>query len=637
MKIVCQSCKTNFEARRGAKTCSVACRKQLQRNQAALAQELAAAKRRAKRESSNAILKCQSCGTTFEGRRDALTCSTACRKRLQRTRKLLAKEIGNVRNEAKSAEQAIARGVERVVESVGQEVMHAENETGAIMADATAGPAPVNPVQSPVTTPSTAPTGVIASTPVETAVVPQTVVASGPATPVATPTVSAQQAAEPLVTSPNAAQPVDNQMASVAPVATPSSAPSSGALLNVEAPVSTADTSLEQAPTQVSTASSVVVGSPTAADASGKPVTAEAEMPKAPRPSLRSLIGVSHHPIAYGLIGLAVILIGAFGAFRSFGSKATSTSGTSVSSQTDQTLTTSKVGSLNINRNTTITGGYSLQSSGKATFQNQTNSAEAFAVQKASGQNLLVVDTKDGTVGVGGAPTGQEAFQVVGDAVASGTLAAAGGKTVLSAEGLTINGKLVCSANSCAGSSKVSAASLPSNVTLQGNSFNGPDKLVQLNGAGALPAISGANLTNVDAALFNGQAAAFYLDASNINSGTLSDSRLSSSVTLQGNSFNGASQLVQLNGSGALPAVSGANLTDLNGSNIASGTVADARLSTNVTLAGNTFNGASELVQLTGRFTADLEWFAVDQLECLNPSQRYCGRCSTIDQRHASR
>lgn len=54
----------------------------------------------------------------------------------------------------------------------------------------------------------------------------------------------------------------------------------------------------------------------------------------------------------------------------------------------------------------------------------------------------------------------------------------------------------------------------------------------------------------------------------------------STSVTTQGNTFNGASQLVQLNASAQLPALSGANLTNLNASTISSGTVATARLGT---------------------------------------------------------
>src|SRR5206468_10591728 len=78
------------------------------------------------------------------------------------------------------------------------------------------------------------------------------------------------------------------------------------------------------------------------------------------------------------------------------------------------------------------------------------------------------------------------------------------------------------------------------------------------------------------------------LNAGNISSGTLNDGRLSANVTLQGNAFNGANQLVQLNGSTQLPAVSGALLTNLNASNISSGTLNDSRLSANVALLNGT-------------------------------------------------
>jgi hypothetical protein len=53
-------------------------------------------------------------------------------------------------------------------------------------------------------------------------------------------------------------------------------------------------------------------------------------------------------------------------------------------------------------------------------------------------------------------------------------------------------------------------------------------------------------------------------NASNISSGTLADARLTSAVTTQGNTFNGASQLVQLDASTKLPAIDGSNLTNLN-------------------------------------------------------------------------
>lgn len=60
------------------------------------------------------------------------------------------------------------------------------------------------------------------------------------------------------------------------------------------------------------------------------------------------------------------------------------------------------------------------------------------------------------------------------------------------------------------------------------------------------------NVTNVDTT-----------NASNISSGTLSDSRLSANVTTQGNTFNVANKLVQLDASAKLPAVDGSQLTNL--------------------------------------------------------------------------
>lgn len=53
-------------------------------------------------------------------------------------------------------------------------------------------------------------------------------------------------------------------------------------------------------------------------------------------------------------------------------------------------------------------------------------------------------------------------------------------------------------------------------------------------------------------------------NASNISSGTLSDSRLSTNVTTQGNTFNTANKLVQLDATAKLPAVDGSQLTNLN-------------------------------------------------------------------------
>lgn len=72
---------------------------------------------------------------------------------------------------------------------------------------------------------------------------------------------------------------------------------------------------------------------------------------------------------------------------------------------------------------------------------------------------------------------------------------------------------------------------------------------------------NGSGLNSVNALQLGGQNGAYYQDADNLNAGTVADARLSSNVTKAGNTFNGNSQLVQLTGSGALPAIDGSALT----------------------------------------------------------------------------
>lgn len=93
----------------------------------------------------------------------------------------------------------------------------------------------------------------------------------------------------------------------------------------------------------------------------------------------------------------------------------------------------------------------------------------------------------------------------------------------------------------------------------------------------------------VTAGNFSGSGASLIsLNGSNISSGTVADARLSANVTVQGNTFNGASQLVQTTVGGALPTLSGANLILLNASNVSSGTLSDSRLSANAALLNGT-------------------------------------------------
>ena len=126
-----------------------------------------------------------------------------------------------------------------------------------------------------------------------------------------------------------------------------------------------------------------------------------------------------------------------------------------------------------------------------------------------------------------------------------------------------------------------------SSITKQGNIFNGNNQLVKLDNSGRFPAKDGSQITNIN--------------ASNISSGQLSDNRLSNNiVNLNTTNFNGSNDLVQLDGNGRYPNNDGRNITNLNASNIGNGTLNNSRLSSSVTLMNNTFNGNNQLVQLIG-------------------------------------
>ena len=203
-----------------------------------------------------------------------------------------------------------------------------------------------------------------------------------------------------------------------------------------------------------------------------------------------------------------------------------------------------------------------------------------------------------------------------GNIVVNGTVTATSfsgsGTSLTNVDAFTLNGQVGSYYSDLTNTTGTLAdARLTSNVTLQGNTFNGASQLVRLTAGGGLPTLDGSSLTSVDATLLGGQNGTYYLDLANA-SGSLSDIHLSSNVTLAGNTFNGSSQLVQTTLAGALPALDGSLLSGvdaalLNGqagsyyNNLANatGSLADARLSTNVTLAGNTFNGNSQLVQTT--------------------------------------
>ena len=191
----------------------------------------------------------------------------------------------------------------------------------------------------------------------------------------------------------------------------------------------------------------------------------------------------------------------------------------------------------------------------------------------ASGDLLPIVDISDTAAGVTKQTTANDlttAIITLGNITTQGNTFNSASKLVqLDGSGALVSGVITAT-----------------NLTTQGNTFNAASKLVQLDSSTRLPAVDGSLVTT--------------LNASAISSGTLADARLSANVTVQGNTFNIANKLVQLNSSGQLPVLSAINLTDFNANNINAGTVANARLSASVTLQGNTFNGVNQLVQLDG-------------------------------------
>ncbi|HEY8108440.1 MAG TPA: hypothetical protein VIF43_00265 [Patescibacteria group bacterium] len=327
-------------------------------------------------------------------------------------------------------------------------------------------------------------------------------------------------------------------------------------------------------------------------------------------------------------------------------------------------------------------------SGGNALFKNSVDAANAFRVQKSDSTDLINVNTSTGAVTISGlAGSGASLTNLNASNISSGTLADGrlssnvalkninnafstsqsvtnnGGKTTFQLSnttanvGLTIGGdaNLYRSAadelrtdDSVAVGTSGYAAADPGSLSLSLNGapsdaviyFGDVGGSLYYDGTGGSGYYfdnnvtasgfvgDGSQLSNVNASQLNSQAASYYLNASNISTGTLADARLSSNVTVQGNTFNAANKLVQLDGSGNLPALNGSaltnldaanltgtlgalngsNLTNLNATQLTSGFVPDARLSANVALLGaaNVFTNSQTINNNGGKTTLAL-------------------------------
>lgn len=137
-------------------------------------------------------------------------------------------------------------------------------------------------------------------------------------------------------------------------------------------------------------------------------------------------------------------------------------------------------------------------------------------------------------------------------------------------------------------------------------------------GIGTAP---GSDLINLGGSINLSSGSVYKINGSQIATADLSDA---SSITMQGNTFNGASQLLQLNGSGALPVVNAANLTSLNPTNLASGSGAVTLTSggsnpLTLTAGSGTISLGSNTLQRAGpALTLDLATAGTSQLSVIN-------------------
>ncbi|HET9850066.1 MAG TPA: hypothetical protein VFP35_00325, partial [Candidatus Saccharimonadales bacterium] len=331
---------------------------------------------------------CVVCNTLFVGRVDAKTCSSRCRKRLQRTKSLLSREVGAIKQSAESA----AKEIENLIEP-----KYADDE-GFI------GEGALPPSASLPTISKSSPKPNSANT--ETA----------PFSP------------------PKPPPPYDpKNLAPINPIAGESKPQEPKFSFYTEEPPKKP---IFAAPKPISLEGDEPLESP-------KTVVIQV-----PQTSALNLSNSKMIRFAGAVLGVLVI-VGASVFFLT--NKPVSTNLASSTAPTSaQLLANKNTQTIHFNRTTYIDNGKSLTATGQVLIQNETNSSSALDVQNASGSSLFTVNTTNSNVGIGSRPTaGGAQLQVAGNISSKGSVLASGGTTSISSQGLVINSVLVCTSTGC--------------------------------------------------------------------------------------------------------------------------------------------------------------------------------------------